>query len=68
MNHLARDITFHLTFDAPEVAGALGARMTTGVRAWIKVDTGYGRTGVRWNDRDRLKAVAGQILQGTQCK
>jgi len=32
------------------------------LRWWIKVDTGYGRTGVRWDDGDRLADVARAIV------
>ena len=39
----------------------LAAALTAPVRVWIKVDTGYGRTGVEWNDSARLKAVGGAV-------
>jgi D-serine deaminase-like pyridoxal phosphate-dependent protein len=45
-----------LTLDSPEVARAV-ADAVIPVQAWIKVDTGYGRTGVAWNDGYRLAQV-----------
>jgi len=40
------------------------ARMASGldvpVAVWLKVDTGYGRTGIRWDDHQKLNAVLAQ--------
>ena len=45
--------------DDPAVPGALARELDdVCLRFWIKVDTGYGRTGVRWDDDERLAAVA----------
>jgi len=47
-----------LTVDTPEAARAV--RHLTGDTSplWLKVDTGHGRSGVRWDDPTRLLAVA----------
>ena len=45
-----------LTVDSPEAARAV-AEAVIPVQAWIKVDAGYGRTGVAWNDGYRLEQV-----------
>ena len=47
-----------LVVDTPE--GARAVRHVIGDTAplWMKVDTGYGRSGVPWDDAARLKAVA----------
>lgn len=47
-----------LVVDTTEAARAV--RHITGDTAplWIKIDTGYGRSGVRWNDKACLKSVA----------
>ncbi|MFO7655281.1 MAG: alanine racemase [Candidatus Krumholzibacteriia bacterium] len=45
--------------DDPSLPGALASELGGArLRFWIKVDAGYGRTGVRWDDRQRLSAVA----------
>lgn len=46
------------------VDSLVAAKATSGldvpVAIWIKMDTGYGRTGIRWDDRENLSAVVGQ--------
>lgn len=45
-----------LTLDSPAAARALAAAGLP-VDAWIKVDTGYGRTGAAWDDGPLLAAI-----------
>jgi len=40
------------------VDSAAAVQAVEGLKYWIKVDTGYGRTGVRWDDGRSLAAVA----------
>ncbi len=47
-----------LLVDDATVIMHLATALTTPVRVWIKIDTGYGRTGVAWDDSPRLGAVA----------
>ncbi len=46
------------------VDSVTAARMASGLDApvavWLKVDTGYGRTGIRWDDHQKLQAVLEQ--------
>lgn len=46
-----------LTVDAPAAARALAAVDDLPAAVWIKVDTGYGRTGVLWNRPEDLREV-----------
>jgi D-serine deaminase-like pyridoxal phosphate-dependent protein len=56
LRRLASEIRLGLLVDSPEAAEAL-ARIEAPVDAWIDVDVGYGRTGVRWNDAAALVRV-----------
>jgi D-serine deaminase-like pyridoxal phosphate-dependent protein len=49
------------------VDSVTAARATAGldVDVWVKVDTGYGRTGVPWDAPDRLAEVVATIAQAT---
>ncbi len=47
-----------LVVDTPEAARAVRHLVGDTAPLWLKVDTGYGRTGVRWDDGPRLQAVA----------
>jgi D-serine deaminase-like pyridoxal phosphate-dependent protein len=48
-----------LVVDTPEAARAVRHVVGDTAPLWIKVDTGYGRSGVAWDDAPRLRAVAG---------
>jgi D-serine deaminase-like pyridoxal phosphate-dependent protein len=50
-----------LLVDDAAVIAHLAAALTAPVRVWIKVDTGYGRTGIAWDDSARLGAAAGAM-------
>ena len=63
---IERGARIGLLVDHPEAASALAqsselqeACNSSGARlpVWIKVDAGYGRAGVRWNDESRLREV-----------
>ncbi|MFN2370315.1 MAG: alanine racemase [Candidatus Krumholzibacteriia bacterium] len=47
-----------LVVDTPEAARAVRHLVGDTAPLWLKVDTGYGRSGVPWDDGPRLKAVA----------
>lgn len=46
-----------LTVDSPAAAEGLAARPDLPVQVWIKVDAGYGRTGVPWQDESTFQAI-----------
>ena len=54
----ARGGALGLVVDTPEVARAARAAAGQGLLLWLKVDTGYGRSGAHWDDATRLRAVA----------
>jgi len=47
-----------LVVDTPEAARAVRHLVGDTAPLWLKVDTGYGRSGAAWDDAPRLKAVA----------
>ena len=50
-----------VTVDSLGAAGALAAASACPAAVWLKVDTGYGRTGIPWDDTGALAAVAGRL-------
>jgi len=46
-----------LTIDSPASAHFIAERPNTPLEVWIKVDAGYGRTGVHWQDDFQLKTI-----------
>jgi D-serine deaminase-like pyridoxal phosphate-dependent protein len=46
-----------LLVDDARVAAELAEQISVPCRLWLKIDTGYGRTGIRWDDEARLREV-----------
>lgn len=57
-NLAARGGALGLVVDTPEAARAVRHVIGDTAPLWIKVDTGYGRSGIPWDDGARLEAVA----------
>lgn len=64
INALAETITLHLLVEAEESVHFLGSRLTSPAKLWIKIDTGYHRTGLSWDHREKIAALAGTVEQG----
>ena len=47
--------------DSVATIGALATGSEVALRVWIKVDAGYGRTGVHWRDQEGLVAIARSV-------
>ena len=61
INQLAGQVKLALLVESQETVRFLAEHLTEAVEVWIKVDVGYGRTGIRWSEFDRLGSLAGQI-------
>ena len=58
---LAQNIELHLVVETPETVAALEQRLQHRVRVWIKVDVGGGRSGVPWDEPERILNLAGAL-------
>lgn len=65
INTLAGDITLHLLLESPEAVDFLEDHLLAGahVKGWIKIDTGYRRSGLEWDDFDQIIALVKHISQ-----
>ena len=63
INDLASRIKLNLLVESLEVVNFLEMHLRSPVDVWIKVDVGYHRTGIPWDDQQRLKSVARRINQ-----
>ena len=61
INELAQKIDLGLLVDSENSLTALDSLMEHNVKIWIKVDTGYHRTGVSWEDSRRILSLAQTI-------
>jgi D-serine deaminase-like pyridoxal phosphate-dependent protein len=55
---LARGGNLGVVVADPDVAALVRAALGPDAKLWLKVDTGYGRSGIIWSDAGRLRAVA----------
>lgn len=60
-DELAGRIELGLTIDSPAACEALLGGLKRAVSLWIEVDTGQGRSGVRWDDHAALIALLDRI-------
>jgi D-serine deaminase-like pyridoxal phosphate-dependent protein len=63
MQALARRIHLGLLAESVETVSALGRRLETPVDLWLKIDSGTGRTGLRWDRVEEILAVARRALE-----
>lgn len=61
LNELARELDLSLLLESTETAEALNEQLNSQVDIWLKVDTGYGRTGILWNDFSSMAEVAATV-------
>lgn len=58
---LARQIQLNLLVESEETVSFLKTHIKTEVGIWIKVDVGYHRTGINWDDKNTLIKLAERI-------
>ena len=62
INELAQKIDLGLLVDSENSLKVLDSSLSNNVLIWIKIDTGYHRTGVLWDDFSQIVSLA-QIIQ-----
>lgn len=63
INDLAARVDLGLLVEAVPTVEFLAKQLTAPVQVWLKLDTGYHRTGINWADATTLAEVAGAIQQ-----
>ena len=61
VNALAKKITLNLLVESETVISFLAEKINSHVNLWIKVDTGYHRTGIAWNNEALLSKLIRKI-------
>lgn len=68
LNELAATIKLNLLVESFETVVALNDHLTSPVEVWIKIDIGYGRTGVPWEHPDQVIALGRAIVNSPLLK
>ncbi len=63
---LASRVNLGLIVDSSDAIEALAEQIDTRIDVWIKVDTGYGRSGVRWDQTDTIMRLAKRLNEFDQ--
>lgn len=66
INALAARLRLGLLVESVETAHFLKERLTAPADVWLKIDAGYGRTGLAWDDFAGQAAVAGALAGSEQ--
>ncbi|HUT80499.1 MAG TPA: alanine racemase [Candidatus Bathyarchaeia archaeon] len=61
INSLAQKIQLGLLVESHETVAFLIEHLTSKVNIWIKIDTGYHRTGLDWNDEGKISKLIREI-------
>lgn len=61
INQLAKTIRLHLLVESVETVEFLKVNLHHPALLWLKIDTGYGRTGIDWQAQEQIKQVADKI-------
>ncbi|MFZ1729064.1 MAG: alanine racemase [Bacteroidota bacterium] len=65
---LAARISLGVLVESAAVASRLQALLHSSVDVWIKIDTGYGRSGVSFEDADAIAAIVRSVNSSTKLK
>ena len=66
INELAKNIQINLLVESVEVAEILGKKLKHQVGIFIKIDTGYGRTGIDFRKIDEIDKLIAKITLSTR--
>lgn len=66
INQLAETIRLNLLVESVETVEFLSANLHHPASLWIKVDTGYGRTGVSWQAHGRIQEIGDAIAAASR--
>ncbi len=66
INRLAQEIRLGLLVESPETVEFLSQHLTHPIGTWIKIDVGYHRTGIEWNDFDAIIHLAQNITKSSK--
>ena len=63
LNRLAQRVQLGLLVESMAVVEQLDRQLTSPVAIWLKVDVGYRRTGLAWDDKEGALAVAAAVAR-----
>ncbi len=68
ISRLAQKTDLGLLFESEETVQFMDANLTSDTAAWIKIDTGYQRTGISWDNRAQISSTVEKIKASSRLK
>ncbi|MFX0171954.1 MAG: alanine racemase [Candidatus Hodarchaeota archaeon] len=62
INSLAKSLTLHLLVESTDTAIFLKDTVKYPIKIWIEIDVDYGRSGIRWQNKEKIEELA-QIIR-----
>ncbi len=66
ISQLADTINLGVLVDSDDAVDALEANLNSQVKVWIKIDTGYARTGIPWDKVDHVVSLTNKIQESSK--
>ncbi len=66
INKLAKQVKLNLLVETKESIQFLQKNIETSIDLWIKIDTGYHRTGIKWDKQKQIFEIAKEISNSSQ--
>lgn len=61
INRLGKEISLGLIVDSMETVQFLESNLTAPVNVWVKIDVGYGRAGILWDETEEVVELAKKV-------
>jgi D-serine deaminase-like pyridoxal phosphate-dependent protein len=62
INKLAKNVRLHLLVESLDTVRYLDQHLKNPVQIWIKIDAGYHRTGIYWDDFSKIQEIIAGVL------
>lgn len=62
LDSLAKKVRLGVVVESREVVNRIDKKLTTEVAAWLKIDVGYHRTGIAWDDGNSARNVYESVM------
>lgn len=66
INELGQQVDLHLLVESKDTVSFLNRELKQAVNLWIKIDTGYKRTGIDWDNLEEITGLAKEIAESAK--
>ena len=63
IDSLAKVADISILVESPDAIDQIGSSLKSQLGVWLKIDAGYGRTGIKWTQVDAIAEVANDVVE-----